>query len=68
MSANSKKIEITVMLDNALYQEFHKKAVEHGATHIGIIRLLISNWVEDSCWHSSSSTHPASAVVVRRRA
>lgn len=68
VSINSKKIEITVLLENKLYDAFHSKSVEQGSTHIGIIRMLIQNWVENSCWHSNTTTHPASNVSVRKRA
>ena len=69
MSAKSEKIEITVFLDNELYNEFHAKTSSLGATHVGIIRILVKNWVNDSCFHSASDSHTSNssrAKIVRR--
>lgn len=57
MSANSKEIALTVRLPNALYKLFRDKAKAQGATHNGVIEMLVGNWVNDLCWHSASQSH-----------
>jgi hypothetical protein len=47
MSSQDKMIPLTLRLDNVLYNEFHRAVEEHGATHTGILRLLIKEWLKN---------------------
>jgi len=47
MSSQSKIIQLTVRLENSLYQQFHKVVSENGHTHVAVLRLLIKKWLAD---------------------
>jgi len=49
MASTDKKIRMTIVLENALYRLFHAKACEVGATHNGVIRLLIQKYLDGTC-------------------
>lgn len=46
MSATSRQIAMTIRLPNELYHEFHSITTSQGSTHVGVIRILIREWVE----------------------
>lgn len=52
MGANSKYIPLTVRLENSTYHEFHALVAQHGATHVGIIRILIRRWISEKRAHT----------------
>ena len=47
MSSQSKVIQLTVRLDNALYQQFHQAVSENGHSHVAVLRILIRKWIEE---------------------
>lgn len=49
MASTDKKIRMTIVLERALYQLFHTKTHDAGATHNGIIRTLVQRYVNGHC-------------------
>ena len=47
MSSQSKVIQLTVRLENALYQQFHQAVAENGHSHVAVLRILIKKWIEE---------------------
>lgn len=47
MSSQSEYIPLTIRVKNDLYQKFHALVVERGATHTGIIRILIQQFISE---------------------
>jgi broad specificity phosphatase PhoE len=45
MSANDRYIPLTLRLERELYRQFHDRVTAMGATHSGVIRLLVREWV-----------------------
>jgi len=46
MGSNSDFIALTLRLDNDTYQRFHSMVVAKGATHNGMLRVLVSEWLD----------------------
>lgn len=46
MAANSPVIKMTIRLENELYKKFHEKVSSIGATHNGVIKRLVSEYVK----------------------
>lgn len=47
MSSQSKVIQLTVRLENSLYQQFHKEVSDNGHSHVAVLRILIKKWIEE---------------------
>lgn len=47
MSSQSKVIQLTLRLENAIYQEFHRAVQDGGHTHTAILRLLVRKWLDE---------------------
>jgi hypothetical protein len=52
VSSQSKYIPMTIRLENSLYIRFRDKVQSNGATRVGIIRLLIASYLEESMQHN----------------
>ena len=57
MSSQSKVIQLTLRLENALYREFHEAVQANGHSHVAVLRLLVKEWV------ASKKSHPAGPKV-----
>ena len=53
MAANDDKIALTIRIQNELYYRLHKYTEKIGATHNGVVRVLIEDFLDNKCGCSS---------------
>lgn len=55
MASTSPQIPMTIRIDNDLYWQFHNVCQSEGATHNGVVRMLIRKYVAEK--ESAKQTH-----------